>query len=125
MTTRRLTPTDRAALQLAIEMRCKRGQAERERIDADLKHKTWFEVARSCAWIEQHSNLRLRPWQPPPCQADPYAINGADDGVMGRRAAALLLTRMLKLGVSRWHPDPLAAIEQAEVEAQAEAQRPD
>jgi hypothetical protein len=113
-------PTDKAALQLAVELHRKRGEAERARIDAELKQKAWFEVARGCAWSEQHRNLRLRPWQPPPCQADPHAINGADDGVMGRRAASLLLARMLKLGVSRWHPDPLAAIEQAEVEAEAQ-----
>jgi hypothetical protein len=118
MTTRRLTRTDRAALQLAIEMRRNRGKVERERVDAELKRKAWFEVAQSCAWGEQHHNLRLRPWQPPPCQANPHAINGADDGVMGRRAAALLLARMLRLGVSRWHPDPLTAIEAIE---QAEA----
>jgi hypothetical protein len=32
----------------------------------------------------------------------------------GWRAAALLLQRMLDAGVSRWHPDPLAAIAEAE-----------
>jgi hypothetical protein len=114
----KLSATDRAALKLAVELHRKRGEAERERIDADLKRDTWFEVAKGCAWSEQHRNLRLRPWQPPPCRADPHAIDDVDDGVMGKRAAALLLARMLKLGISRWHPDPLGAIEQAEAEAQ-------
>ena len=34
--------------------------------------------------------------------------------ISGHRAAAELLRRMLALGISRWHPDPLAAIEAAE-----------
>jgi hypothetical protein len=31
----------------------------------------------------------------------------------GRPEAAKLLREMLALGISRWHPDPLAAIEEA------------
>jgi hypothetical protein len=36
------------------------------------------------------------------------------DEQRGYRAAALLLQRMERCGVSRWHPDPLAAIAKAE-----------
>jgi hypothetical protein len=94
-------------------MHRRRGKQERERVDAELQRAPWLEVAQACACREQHRNLSLRPWQPAPCHADPNG-NGPDDGVMGRRAAELLLARMLEFGVSRWHPDPLAALEQAE-----------
>jgi hypothetical protein len=108
-----LSRIDRAALQLALDMYRRRGRQERERVDAELQRESWLEVAQDCARREQHRNLRLRPWQPAPCQANPNG-NGPDDGVMGGRAAELLLARMLELGVSRWHPDPISVIETAE-----------
>ena len=44
--------------------------------------------------------LKLKPWQTPPCYCD-----GEGDAPGDR-----LLRRMLKAGVSRFHPDPLAAL---------------
>jgi hypothetical protein len=59
--------------------------------------------------------LNLPPWQPPPCCISNIAsaLNVADEQ-SGWRAAALLLQRMESWGVSRWHPDPLRAIAEAE-----------
>jgi hypothetical protein len=51
--------------------------------------------------------LHLKPWEEPPCAAD-------EDGPDERdKEAQRLLRQMLAFGVSRWHPDPLAAIEAA------------
>jgi hypothetical protein len=36
------------------------------------------------------------------------------DDHTGQRAAAELVQKMLSLGISRWHPDPLQAIAEAE-----------
>jgi hypothetical protein len=40
--------------------------------------------------------------------------DGADGPIFGRRAAAELLRRMLAAGLSRYEPDPIAALEAAE-----------
>jgi hypothetical protein len=61
------------------------------------------------------SQLALPPWQPPPCNIGNMAaaLNDPDEQ-RGYRAAALLRQRMERCGVSRWHPDPLQAIAEAE-----------
>ena len=43
------------------------------------------------------------------------------DEVTGYRAGALLRQRMERLGISKWHPDPVAAYEAAEAERRATA----
>jgi hypothetical protein len=40
-------------------------------------------------------------------------IAAGDDGTRGRYVAAKLLKRMLEVGVSKYDPDPMAAIEAA------------
>jgi hypothetical protein len=70
-------------------------------------------VLRVCScW--QDENLRLKPWQPLPCDADLDWLAHGDDGTMGRYAAAKLLERLLAFGLSRWEPDPKRAIAAAE-----------
>jgi len=57
----------------------------------------------AAAYSLQMDNLKLKPWQWPPCWVEP--------GDRRHKQAAKLLRDMLAAGVSRWHPDPLAAIE--------------
>jgi hypothetical protein len=105
---------DRAAFELAIELT--RAEADRrEQIDHMLADDPRIEVGQFASYHRQVNALRLRPWEPPPCH-----INDADETLAqpeqpgdGKHAAARLLKQMLALGVSKWHPDPLAAIEQA------------
>ena len=52
------------------------------------------------------------PWQPAPCNI--ASALDESDPQRSYRAAALLLQRMLAAGVSRWHPNPLAALAEAE-----------
>jgi hypothetical protein len=54
----------------------------------------------------------LKPWQPPPCRVRAGDLEAPPSDVFGCREAAELLQRMLALGISRWHPDPLKAIEE-------------
>jgi hypothetical protein len=118
-----LTPTDKAALELAIEVTRKESPARRQQIDDFLSSplwvRPWIEVATFAAGCAQERALRLQPWQPPPCHINdiPAALAVSDEG-SGWRAAALLLQRMQRCGVSRWHPDPIAACNAAEAKHQ-------
>ena len=109
-----LTKTDKAALKLAIEIDRRRDYATRQQIDSKLASEPWLEVAKFAAYGCQCSALHLKPWQPPPCWAEVDDQDNEAGPISGRRAAAELLRKMLSLRISRWHPDPLAAIEAAE-----------
>jgi hypothetical protein len=115
-----LTPTDKAALELAIEIARKRDRAQRQKqIDTMLKEQPWHEVAEFAAYGCQCDTLHLKPWQPPPCWAEIDDQDNEAGPISGRRAAAELLRRMQALGISRWHPNPIAAIAAAEAEPAA------
>jgi hypothetical protein len=113
-TRKKLTPTDKAALELAIDLARKGDRTSQQQIDAMLKERPWQDVAEFAAYGCQCDALRLKPWQPPPCWAEVDDQDNEAGPISGHRAAAELLRRMLALGISRWHPDPLAAIETAE-----------
>ncbi len=117
-----LSRADRAALELAIETTRKESPARRHQIDDFLATRPWLEVATFCAGCAQSRALRLPPWQPAPCSIESItAALGEPDEQRGYRAAALLLQHMLDAGVSRWHPDPVAACEAAEGKRRAAA----
>ena len=60
----------------------------------------WQGAAAVAAYDCQSRSLNLPPWEAPLCVAS----------VRGNSRAARLLRRMLKRGISRWHPRPLEAI---------------
>jgi hypothetical protein len=57
-------------------------------------------------FVCQFRALRLKPWQTPPC-----VVADESEPRVGEEEAAKLLRRMLRASVSRWRPDPLAALE--------------
>jgi hypothetical protein len=85
----------------------------REQIDRKMKQDGFTETGRFAAYCCQCNALRLMPWQDPPCHV--YAEERGDDEarnqISGYEQALSLLQQMLDLGISRWHPDPVAAIE--------------
>jgi hypothetical protein len=88
----------------------RRDLATRQQIEAKLESEPWLDVAKLCAYGCQCAALHLEPWQPPPCWVE---IDDGDDEiapVLGRRAAAELLRRMLAAGLSRYEPDPIGAL---------------
>ncbi len=111
-----LSPTDRAALELAIEVTRKESSARRQQIDDFLSSRPWFDVATFAAQCAQSRSLRLLPWQPSPCRVKVGVALNDPDEQRGNRAAARLRLRMRRCGVSRWHPDPVAACEAAKAE---------
>lgn len=115
MTADDLDPVDRAALELAMQM-ARREEGRGRQLDAMLKGgDSWFRVAQFAAFCCQTTNLHLKPWQEPPMWIDPDDPNDKlnPQSSNGRHAAAKLLRQMRELGISDFHPDPLAAIEQA------------
>ena len=100
---------DRAALELALQQTlAEKDQSRVEQVQSMLKGRTRLEVSQFCSFHRQIEALRLHPWEMPPCLGDLDNGSGRDE-----RAWALL-GRMRKAGVSRWHPDPMSALEKAE-----------
>src|SRR3974390_1582598 len=105
---------DREALELAIEQ-TRAEDDRREQIEQMIKEDTFWEVGTFAAYHRQCDVLQLKPWQDPPCHIDLDEHEGGDvrRQISGYDQAAKLLREMFALGISRWHPDPLAAIEKA------------
>ena len=100
-----MTRNDRDALRLAVALARNEDIYRAKQIDAKLEDEPWEDVAEFAAWCCQTRALRLDPWQMPPCHGD--SVHHPDP------EAKKLLRQMLDLGISRWHPDPMAAIEEA------------
>jgi hypothetical protein len=99
---------DRAALELALRQTLEEKDRGRvEQVQSMLEGRTRLEVMKFCSFHRQTAALHLKPWELPPCLGD-YNATGRDE------QAYRLLKRMRKAGVSRWHPDPLRAVEAAE-----------
>jgi hypothetical protein len=101
-----LDPADLEALQLALAQ-CRKSR--RDQIDRMLKDEGWWYAARFSAYGCQIRALKLKPWQDPPC-----CVRDENEPRVGEESAAKLLRQMLKAGISGWHPDPVAALEERE-----------
>jgi hypothetical protein len=106
---------DRTALKLAIQQTLAAGGVEAEQIRNKLARESWEEVAQFAAYSRQCVTLRLRPWEAPPAHTYDEGRDPEDYG--GRPKELALLRRMLRAGVSRWHPNPPAALAEAEAKA--------
>lgn len=132
-----LTEADLAALQLAVDLTLADDPPDPGRTEQVMdflqgygnEHFTvpprpWREVAEFCSYHQQTTRLDLLLATSPPCciltveQADailrkgprPGRVSGADNSDC---SSARLLKRMLRYGVSPYHPDPLRAIADA------------
>jgi hypothetical protein len=104
---------DREALQRAIDMTL----AESDwavRIMEKLAEDGFEQTGEFCAFHQQIRHLRLQPWQDPPClftandKPDPTRDAGCGE------AEAIALCKLLRaVGLSRFEPDPLAALARA------------
>jgi hypothetical protein len=89
-----------------------------KQLNSKLVEDGWEATARFAAVCCQSRTLNLRPWEiSPPQIDDPYdrvdLFLHDPFGYAGYFFAARLLRRMLQLGVSKWHPDPVRAVEEA------------
>jgi hypothetical protein len=109
-----MNATDHDAFTRALAL-CRAEDAGRARqIDAKLADEPWEDVARFAASCCQSKSLRLQPWQGVPFRANLRDLDKPFDDPRGERQAAELLQRLLKLGLSRFEPDPIGAIAEAE-----------
>ena len=102
-----MTKTDQDALELAMKL-IRNNPRRAGQIDSKLKDEPWDKVAKFAAHVLQFETLHLKPWHETPAFVD------EDDPPESDREAAQLCRRMLALGISRYHPDPLGAVEAAE-----------
>ena len=98
--------SDNAMAELAFAQSRASGKQRREQLDSMLEDRSWEEVAQFAAYGRQFVSLKLKPWQTPPC-----FVADENEPRVGEEEAAKLLRRMLRAGISRWHPDPMAALE--------------
>jgi hypothetical protein len=105
---------DRDALERALVACRAEGAARAKQIDSMLADRPWEGVAQFAAYSAQNRSLGLMPWQSPPCHARLSDLDKPFDDPRGERESAELLRRLLDAGLSRFEPDPLAAIAEAE-----------
>jgi len=119
-----LSVVDEEALLLAVETMRALGRLQAAQIDRKLVSESWFEAALFASYYCQTDALSLMPWEWPPLWIDDIdeALRSRSHAKKKIREAARLLQQMLRLGISKYHPNPLAAIAEAEVNAVA-AQR--
>jgi len=108
-----MTKIDRDAFTRAIATYRKERYGGDEHITDKIKE-DGFEVAgQFAAYWCQRRNLKLAPFEFPPCW-----LSGVDDtegaDFKGKPAAARLLKRLLEAGLSKYEPDPLAALAAAD-----------
>jgi hypothetical protein len=107
MTTGILTAIDRDALRRAFEAAAAEGAGYREHLDGIEARDGWVSAAESASYHLQVKNLRLRPWQCPPCSCWSDEVG---HGYGRSRAEVMLRRRMLKANISLFEPDPHAAL---------------
>jgi hypothetical protein len=109
-----LSAVDFEALTRAVKI-CQSDPATHLQIERKLTNEIWRDVAEFCAYSCQMDSLHLAPWQSPPAWVENLVgdIQAGDDGVLGAYQGAKLLRRLLDAGLSRYEPDPLAALKQA------------
>lgn len=109
---------DRDALERALVAARAEDEGRAKQIDSMLASEPWEEVAQFASYCVQGRALNLQPWQSPPCHASLASLRLPYGDPRAARESAELLSKMLALGISRFEPDPLAAIAEAEANRQ-------
>jgi hypothetical protein len=108
---------DKDAFKRAIEELLKAEPTWEGTITKMLEEKPFTEVGAWAAGVLQVRNLRLKPWQAAPSST--ANVENPRDVYGVRPVEVALLRKMLGLGLSRYEPDPLKAIERVERERAA------
>jgi hypothetical protein len=102
-----LNERDTAAVTLAARQCCSRDESRLRQFEKLRTMRSGQQIGRLATYIEQMRKLELKPHETPPCWVDP---NNPDED---ERGAVELVRRMLKAGISQYHPDPMAALKEA------------
>jgi hypothetical protein len=117
-----MTDADKQAFTLCIEVFRSRNYADARYINEKLEREGFQATGHFASYSAQMDSLHLPPWAYPPCfiaDDDIDKLIAARDDAQGKHAAAKLLKRMRELGISKYCPDPLAAIKTAKRDAAA------
>src|SRR5262249_18593113 len=99
-----MEPIDQEALQRALDMALESKEYGRaDQVQWMLHEHGWLFAGRFRSFHPQVTQLKLKPWDRPPCR-----LEKPDDSPAGR-----LLARMLAAGMSKHDPNPLTALEGA------------
>ncbi|SRR5258705_8493136 len=113
---------DRDALERALAACRAESAARAKQLDSKLASEPWERVAQFASYCVQGRALDLPPWQSPPCRINlASALREPFGDTRGLREGGEILKKMLALGLSRFEPDPLAAIAEAEAKHQTPA----
>jgi hypothetical protein len=113
----KFSDVDRDAFKRAIETMLRSPEAI-YRTDFKRRLNTkepWEKIGRDAASVCQCRALKLAPWQTAPHQAEPNQIDEVGFEHRATAVASALLGKLLAAGCSRFEPNPIAAIEAAEV----------
>jgi hypothetical protein len=123
-------PRDIEAWKLAIVMMRESNEPVYvNNVDGKLSKEGLAETGKWAASAMQSRSLRLEPWRVAPCEIKDADIEeilraGPDDqDIRDVYGAAVLRKRMQLNGVSRWHPDPVRALEGHHARAGAAAKQ--
>jgi hypothetical protein len=103
-----LTRTDRDALRRALAAAREESEMYRDHLAGIEAREGWLAAAESSSYHLQVRNLRLRPWQCPPCDCRSDEVG---HGYGRSRGEVLLRKRMLEAGISLYEADPAVALE--------------
>jgi hypothetical protein len=111
---------DRDALESALAIMLKHRELGRDftrRLDEGRE--PWVDIARHAALSCQIASMGLKAWQVAPCEVAINQIDPPGDEHHRTRHASLTLERLLHSGLSRWEPNPPAALAAAEAKPAA------
>jgi hypothetical protein len=101
-----LDAVDLDALQRAMAMAM---EDRADQLTSMLQERPWAEVAEFASYHCQMKTLRLPPWEAPPCHG--YWLQG--DEIKRDPEGGDLCDRLLDAGLSKYEPDPKAALAKA------------
>jgi hypothetical protein len=110
-----ISAVDRAALERALAIMLRHRELGRDfRHRLDEQKEPWADIARHAALSCQLQSMGLKPWQVAPCEAEINQIDPPGDEHHRTRHASLTLERLLNSSLSRYEPDPPAALARVE-----------
>jgi len=116
-----LSPVDMDALTRAVAEQRARGGERQRQIEDMLATRTWLEAAKFAAYSLQILHLQIKPWEVVPCDTAPDAVDVSGYEKRHAGSAARIVRRLFVAGLSRYEPDPLAALERVKSTAVSSA----
>jgi hypothetical protein len=108
-----LSAVDAEALERALALTRAENKPRAMQIDDMLATRDWLRVATFASYSQQDRVLACKPWETVPMQVEvDERVEPPDLGQ--RRRAIKLLRKLLALGLSKYEPDIINAIERAE-----------